>query len=79
MSCAISICAESAGLGVDARSTTHFQELTELVKGLAVMGELTPRATDAISAYGERLSSLIVTAHFQQLRARTRCMWIRAR
>src|SRR3954447_26605054 len=27
----------------------HFQELTELVKGLAVLGELTPRAVDAIS------------------------------
>ena len=43
----------------------HFQELTELVNGLAVMGELTPRATDAISAYGERLSSIIVAAHFR--------------
>lgn len=37
-----------------------FQELEELVKGVAVMGELTPRATDAISSYGERLSSEIV-------------------
>ena len=36
----------------------HFQELTELVKGLAVLGELTPRSIDAISSYGERLSSL---------------------
>ena len=42
----------------------HFEQLTDLVKGLAVMGELTPRATDAISAYGERLSSIIVTARF---------------
>ena len=39
----------------------HFQELTELVKGLAILGELTPRSVDAISAYGERLSSYIVT------------------
>ena len=46
---------------------THFAELRELVKGLAIMGELTPRATDAISAFGERLSSLIVTAQFQEL------------
>jgi aspartate kinase len=37
-----------------------FQELEELVKGVAVMGELTPRATDAIASYGERLSSEIV-------------------
>jgi aspartate kinase len=45
----------------------HFQELTELAKGLAVLGELTPRSIDAISSYGERLSSYIVTlafAHF---------------
>jgi aspartate kinase len=43
----------------------HFQELTELVKGLAVLGELTPRAVDAISSYGERLSSYIVTQAFR--------------
>jgi aspartate kinase len=46
----------------------HFQELTELVKGLAVLGELTPRSIDAISSYGERLSSYIVTQalrHFE--------------
>jgi aspartate kinase len=46
--------------------TAHFAELRELVKGLAIMGELTPRATDAISAFGERLSSLIVTCQFRQ-------------
>ena len=39
----------------------HFQELTELVKGLAVLGEATPRSLDAISSYGERLSAHIVT------------------
>jgi aspartate kinase len=43
----------------------HFQELTELVKGLAVLGELTPRSVDAISSYGERLSSYIVTLAFR--------------
>ncbi|MDQ6678401.1 MAG: lysine-sensitive aspartokinase 3 [Acidobacteriota bacterium] len=45
----------------------HFQELTELAKGLAVLGELTPRATDAIASYGERLSSYIVTLAFRHL------------
>jgi aspartate kinase len=44
----------------------HFQELTELVKGLAVLGELTPRSIDAISSYGERLSSYIVTLAFRR-------------
>jgi len=43
----------------------HFQELTELAKGLAVLGELTPRSIDAISSYGERLSSYIVTQAFR--------------
>ena len=43
----------------------HFQELTELVKGLAVLGELTPRSIDAISSYGERLSSYIVSRAFR--------------
>jgi len=43
----------------------HFQELTELVKGLAVLGELTPRSVDAISSYGERLSSFVVTLAFR--------------
>ena len=44
----------------------HFQDLDALVHGLAVMRELTPRATDAISAYGERISSLIVAAHLRR-------------
>jgi aspartate kinase len=43
----------------------HFQELTELIKGLAVLGELTPRSIDAISSYGERLSSYIVSLAFE--------------
>jgi aspartate kinase len=38
----------------------HFEELAELVRGLVIMGECTPRATDAVAAFGERLSSLIV-------------------
>jgi aspartate kinase len=54
---------ESAGLGTDDIVEAHFQDLDALVRGLAVMRELTPRATDAISAYGERISSLIVAAH----------------
>jgi aspartate kinase len=44
----------------------HFQELAELVKGLAVLGELTPRSVDAISSYGERLSSRIVALAFRK-------------
>jgi aspartate kinase len=56
---------ESAGLPVGAAIEKHFEELAELLQGFAVMGELTPRATDAIAAYGERLSSVIVAAVFE--------------
>ncbi len=38
----------------------HFQELTEILRGLSILGELTPRSIDAISSFGERLSSLVV-------------------
>src|SRR5579872_1259892 len=51
--------------GMERTVDEHFQELSELVKGLAILGELTPRSIDAIGSFGERLSSLIVTNHFQ--------------
>ena len=40
---------------------THFQELREMVAGLATLGELTPQSSDAVTSFGERLSSFIVT------------------
>jgi aspartate kinase len=58
---------ESEGCQIVNRVNDHFDELVDLVKGLAIMGELTPRATDAICAFGERLSSLIVAALFNNL------------
>jgi len=57
---------ESAGLGVECEIEALFQELAKLVKGIAHLGEPTPRATDAVAAFGERLSSLIVTAWFRR-------------
>jgi aspartate kinase len=44
----------------------HFEELAELLRGLAVLGELTPRSIDALSAFGERMSSLAVAAAFEE-------------
>ena len=44
-----------------------FAELEELIKGVSVLGELTPRATDTISSYGERLSSELVAFGFEEL------------
>jgi aspartate kinase len=43
----------------------HFRELAELVKGFSVLGELSPRSVDAISSYGERLSSALVSLAFR--------------
>jgi aspartate kinase len=49
---------DHAGIG------PHFAELAELLRGLSVLGEMTPRSLDVIASYGERLSSLLVTAAF---------------
>jgi aspartate kinase len=55
---------ESKGLPAHGAMKSHFDELGELIKGVAIMGEFTPRASDAVSSYGERLSSLIVADVF---------------
>ena len=52
--------------GVEREIGDHFDELGELIRGLAVMGEMTPRATDAVSSYGERISSVIVAEFFRR-------------
>ncbi len=43
-----------------------FDSLDELLRGIAAVGELTPRTTDYVLSFGERLSSAIVTAAFRQ-------------
>ena len=63
---ALPLALESDEVEVERMLDRHFQELGELVKGLAVLGELTPRSVDAISSYGERISSRIVTAGFRK-------------
>ena len=44
-----------------------FDELAQLAEALSVLGDLTPRSLDAISAFGEQLSSLLVVAAYQAL------------
>src|SRR2546429_9339676 len=44
-----------------------FETLEELLRGIAAVGELTPRTTDYVSAFGEMLSSKIVAAAFSAL------------
>ena len=53
--------AGSAAAELDRFIRTHFDWLDDLIRGLAVVGELSPRSTDAISSVGERLSSLVVS------------------
>jgi aspartate kinase len=38
----------------------YFGEMQDLVKGISALGELTPRITDAMASYGERLSTAIL-------------------
>ncbi|WP_420238845.1 lysine-sensitive aspartokinase 3 [Telmatobacter bradus] len=45
----------------------EFDALDEILRGLAAILELTPRISDLIVSYGERLSSRIVTAAFREL------------
>lgn len=41
-----------------------FDSLDELVRGIAILGELTARTSDLIVSYGERLSSVMIAAAF---------------
>ncbi len=43
---------------------SEFEELEELLRGISAVGELTPRTTDHVAAFGEVLSSKLVTAAF---------------
>jgi aspartate kinase len=53
--------AGAATAELDRHIRAHFEWLEELVKGLSIVGELSPRSTDAIASIGERVSSLVVT------------------
>ncbi len=61
------VIAVSDGKELDDIIEQHFRELSGLVEELGARGELTPRSSDAIASYGERLSSLIVALAFRNL------------
>ena len=44
----------------------RFDSLDDLLRGIAAVGELTPRTNDRVVSYGERLSSQMVAAAFAQ-------------
>src|SRR3954454_614151 len=59
---------ELLGTGVftqfDGELEEEFNRLDELLRGIVAVGELTPRTSDYVVSYGERLSSKICTAAF---------------
>ncbi|MGI9103318.1 MAG: lysine-sensitive aspartokinase 3 [Terriglobales bacterium] len=44
---------------------SDFDSLDDLLRGIAAVGELTPRTTDNVLSFGERLSSKLVTTAFR--------------
>jgi aspartate kinase len=44
----------------------HFDALDDLLRGICAVGELTPRTEDNVVSFGERLSSIMVTAAFAE-------------
>jgi aspartate kinase len=55
----------SEAADVSAELSGMFDELASLAEALSVLGHLTPRSLDAVAAFGEQLSSLLVTAAFR--------------
>jgi aspartate kinase len=43
---------------------SEFDNLDQLLRGICAVGELTPRTSDHVASYGERLSSMIITPAF---------------
>jgi aspartate kinase len=53
-------------LQVDAAMRLEFDALDDLLRGIAAVGELTPRTSDNVVSFGERMSSRMVAAAFAQ-------------
>ena len=49
---------------IHAELEEEFNALDDLLRGVVAVGELTPRSTDSIAGFGERVSSRIVSAAF---------------
>jgi aspartate kinase len=50
-----------SGAGVFEETNAQFKDMSNIIKGLATLGELTPRSMDAMASFGERLSTLILS------------------
>jgi aspartate kinase len=52
---------------VTSELSSMFDELASLAEALSVLGHATPRSLDAVAAFGESLSSIMVAAAFRRL------------
>jgi aspartate kinase len=68
---------EAHGTEVVDEVAAQFDDLKELLGALSILRELTPRATDAIAAFGELISSRIVFGAFNAAGIQT--MWLDSR
>lgn len=62
---------------LEATFFTHLGEIKSIIKGIAILRELTPRTMDAICSYGERLSSRIIAAGLKE--AGVDSVWVDAK
>jgi len=53
--------------GLDDIMAGYFAELRDIVIGVSLLGELSPRSLDAVVSYGEKLSTLLVVAALRAL------------
>src|SRR5208283_2591354 len=51
---------------IEAAIRRRFDSLDDLLRGIAAGGELTPRTSDKVVSFGERVSSRMVAAAFTQ-------------
>ena len=56
----------------------EFDALEQLLRGICAVGELTPRTSDNVVSFGERLSSIVITAAFWPAKFRRR-WWMRGK
>lgn len=52
--------------------TAHLEELEQLLKGIAVMKELTPRTRDYLVSFGECMSTRIFAAYLNKIGVKAR-------
>ncbi len=62
---AASLLTGSAADEVSLELSAMCDELASLAEALSVLGHLTPRSLDAVSSFGERMSSIMIAAAFQ--------------